>query len=158
LAVLDRWAYTAGALSAGVGLFIDEVGKFITQTNDYFFPAVAPIIYAFFLLTVMLYLQVRRPRPRDARAELYYALDAFGEDWMATSTPRNAITWISGSKGSSVMPITRTSPDWPRPCEGSWPPSRSTWHRARPDSGSGGHGGCGSTERVGHLHDGSRAL
>jgi hypothetical protein len=27
----------------------------------------------------MFYLQVRRPRPRDARAELYYALDAFGE-------------------------------------------------------------------------------
>jgi hypothetical protein len=77
----NRWAYTAGALSAGVGvgLFIDEVGKFITQANDYFFPAAAPIIYAFFLLTVMLYLQVRRPRPRDARAELYYALDAFGE-------------------------------------------------------------------------------
>jgi hypothetical protein len=77
----SRRAYTAGALSAGVGvgLFIDEVGKFITQSNNYFFPAAAPIIYAFFLLTVMLYLHVRRPRPRDARVELYYALDAFGE-------------------------------------------------------------------------------
>lgn len=33
----NRWAYTAGALLAGVGvgLFIDEVGKFITQNNDY---------------------------------------------------------------------------------------------------------------------------
>ncbi len=79
--MVNRWAYTAGALSAGVGvgLFIDEVGKFITQSNDYFFPAAAPIIYAFFLLTVMLYLQVLRPRPRDARAELYHALEAFGE-------------------------------------------------------------------------------
>ncbi len=63
----------------GVGLFIDEVGKFITQNNNYFYPAAAPIIYAFFLLAVLLYLQVRRSRPRDARAELYHALDKFGE-------------------------------------------------------------------------------
>ena len=81
LLIANRWAYTAGALSAGVGvgLFIDEVGKFITQNNDYFFPAAAPIIYALFLLTLLLYFWVRRPRPRDARAELYHALDALEE-------------------------------------------------------------------------------
>lgn len=77
----NRWAYAVGALLAGigVGLFIDEVGKFITQTNDYFHQAAAPIIYALFLLTVLLYLQVRRPRPRNTRAELYHALDTFQE-------------------------------------------------------------------------------
>ncbi len=81
LVFANRWVYKAGALLAGVGvgLFIDEVGKFITQKNDYFYPAAAPIIYAFFLLTVLLYLQVRRPRPRDARVELYQALDKFEE-------------------------------------------------------------------------------
>jgi hypothetical protein len=77
----NRWAYTAGAILAGigVGLFIDEVGKFITQTNDYFFAPAAPIVYAFFLLVVLLYLQVRRPPSDDVRSELYYALDGLQE-------------------------------------------------------------------------------
>jgi hypothetical protein len=77
----NRWAYVTGSLLAGVGvgLFIDEVGKFITQTNDYFYPAAAPIVYAFFLLTVMVYLQVRRPAVRDSRDELYQALDELQE-------------------------------------------------------------------------------
>ncbi len=77
----NRWVYVTGSLLAGVGvgLFIDEVGKFITQTNDYFHPAAAPIVYAFFLLTVLVYLQVRRPPARDARDELYRALDGLQE-------------------------------------------------------------------------------
>jgi hypothetical protein len=77
----NRWVYSATALLAGVGigLFIDEVGKFITQTNDYFYPPAAPIIYAFFLLTVLLYHQVRRRPTRDARAEMYHALDILEE-------------------------------------------------------------------------------
>ncbi len=72
----NQWVYPATAILSGigVGLFIDEVGKFITATNDYFYPAAAPIIYGFFLLTVLLYFQVRRRRRVDTRSELYYAL------------------------------------------------------------------------------------
>jgi hypothetical protein len=63
-----------------VGLFIDEVGKFITSTNDYFYQPAAPIIYGFFLLTVLVYLRVRRSPPRhDARNELYHSLDGLEE-------------------------------------------------------------------------------
>jgi hypothetical protein len=77
----NRWVYVLGSLFAGlgVGLFIDEVGKFITQTNNYFYPAAAPIIYATFLITVMVYLQVRTPPERDARDMLYGAIDGLAE-------------------------------------------------------------------------------
>lgn len=81
LILSNRWALSSSAIlsGVGVGLFIDEVGKFITQSNDYFYTPAAPIIYAFFLLTVLLYVQVRRPPPPDPRSELYYVLDAFEE-------------------------------------------------------------------------------
>jgi hypothetical protein len=55
LVLANRWVFTAGSVLAGVGvgLFIDEVGKFITQRNDYFFRRRA-IVYTFFLLTILL--------------------------------------------------------------------------------------------------------
>jgi hypothetical protein len=81
LILANRWVYAlSGVLSGmGAGLFIDEVGKFITRNNNYFYPPAAPIIYGFFLLTVLLYFEVRRPHPSDARTELYHALDGLEE-------------------------------------------------------------------------------
>jgi hypothetical protein len=63
----------------GIGLFIDEVGKFITQSNDYFYPSAAPIIYAFFLLTALLYVRVRREREKNARIYMYHAFQELEE-------------------------------------------------------------------------------
>jgi hypothetical protein len=81
LVVANAWAYTASAVlnGVGIGLFIDEVGKFITQTHDYFYPPAAPIIYAFFLLIVLLYLYIRRPVKRSPRQTMYQALHDLGE-------------------------------------------------------------------------------
>lgn len=81
LIVANRWVLPVGAIltGVGVGLFIDEVGKFITKSNDYFYPLAAPIIYGFFLLTVWLYLQVRRGAARDVRSELSQALEYLSE-------------------------------------------------------------------------------
>lgn len=77
----NRWIYPLSAFLAGtgVGFFIDEVGKFITTTNDYFFQPAATIIYAFFLLTVLIFLQVKKPRRHDSRTELFHALDVLEE-------------------------------------------------------------------------------
>ena len=63
----------------GVGLFIDEVGKFITSTNDYFYPLAAPIIYVVFLLSVLVYLFVRRQHRPDPAEELYALLQQLEE-------------------------------------------------------------------------------
>lgn len=91
----NRWVYMVNAILAGVGigLFIDEVGKFITQSNDYFYPAAAPIIYVFFLLTFLLYIFVRRPRRTDPRTELYYILEELEEvlDHDLSDEERNCI-------------------------------------------------------------------
>jgi len=61
----NAWVPRATALCVGVGcgLFIDEVGKFITARNDYFTPLAAPIIYAFFLAVLGIAVVARRPRP-----------------------------------------------------------------------------------------------
>src|SRR3972149_4350581 len=81
LILSNRSIYVISAVltGTGVGLFIDEVGKFITSQNDYFYPPAMPIIYAFFLLTTLIYFQVRKRPKKDARAELYRSLDSLAE-------------------------------------------------------------------------------
>jgi hypothetical protein len=76
-ALANRWALQASALlgGVGIGLFIDEVGKFITQANDYFFAPALSIIYGFVLLNVFAYLTLRRPRQQDPRTAMYHVLD-----------------------------------------------------------------------------------
>ncbi len=77
----NRWVYNLAAAGAGigVGLFIDEVGKFITSSNDYFYRPAAPVIYIFFLLVVMVYIRTKKPAKQDARAHLYQAFEDLHE-------------------------------------------------------------------------------
>lgn len=76
LVVANRWAFTLSAVLSGigVGLFIDEVGKFITQKNDYFFPPAAPLIYSLFLLLVLFFLLLRGRNRHGPRSSMYQAL------------------------------------------------------------------------------------
>ncbi|HNR01663.1 MAG TPA: hypothetical protein PKK59_03925 [Anaerolineaceae bacterium] len=81
LILANEWGLRLSALLAGLGIgfFIDEVGKFITQTNDYFHPAAAPIVYVFFLLTVLLFAFIRNRRKSSSRSEMYEILERFHE-------------------------------------------------------------------------------
>jgi len=77
LALANRWAIKASALLSGIGigLFIDEVGKFITRSNDYFFPPALSLIYGFILLNVFVYLHFRQPHQVDPRKAMYHAFE-----------------------------------------------------------------------------------
>jgi hypothetical protein len=77
LILVNRWALylSAGLNGLGAGLFIDEVGKFITRDLNYFYPPAAPLVYAFFLLSVLLYQYVRRMKREAPRTQLYHVLE-----------------------------------------------------------------------------------
>jgi hypothetical protein len=77
----NRWVYKVSAAGSGIGigLFIDEVGKFITSTNDYFYPPAAPVIYGFFLLIVLIYLRTKQPVSHDPRSHLYQSFEELQE-------------------------------------------------------------------------------
>jgi hypothetical protein len=66
-------------IGIGTGLFIDVIGKFITQTNDYFYPAAAPIIYAFFLVILFIFSLTRKKKELSPRELLYNTLEQFEE-------------------------------------------------------------------------------
>lgn len=89
LVLSNRWALVLGAVlsGGGVGLFIDEVGKFVTRSNDYFSPVAVPIIYGLFLLILLVYLHVRRPPSRDTRAEMHRAFEQMGGVLDGTTRP-----------------------------------------------------------------------
>ncbi|MCP2261859.1 hypothetical protein LX15_005586 [Streptoalloteichus tenebrarius] len=59
----------------GFGLFIDEVGKFVTLDNDYFFRPSAAIMYVIFTSVVLAVHTLHRKRPLDPREHLANAVD-----------------------------------------------------------------------------------
>jgi uncharacterized membrane protein (UPF0136 family) len=78
LLFVGRRMLLLSALLAGVGagLFIDEVGKFITESNDYFFAPAAPLIYGALLLLVGLWLVARRAPADSTLDAMQAAVDA----------------------------------------------------------------------------------
>ena len=89
LALLSRPARPVIAIAGGIGfgLFVDEIGKFITRDVDYFFQPAAAIIYICFVAMYLLArMVVGRPRMR-AVEWLANAADIAGESADRPMTP-----------------------------------------------------------------------
>ena len=74
LSFLTRTSQHAAALLGGIGFgfFIDELGKFITEDNDYFFQPTAAIIY---LVFVVLFLSTRGLQRRRGFTQREYLMN-----------------------------------------------------------------------------------
>ncbi len=68
---LQRFAALLGGI--GFGIFIDELGKFITKDNNYFFRPTVGIIYAVFMALYLLFNFISRNQPTSSRG---YQLNA----------------------------------------------------------------------------------
>ena len=55
VAFLDRWVHHLAAIIAGLGFgtFIDEIGKFVTADNDYFFRPAVALVYGLFIIAFL---------------------------------------------------------------------------------------------------------
>jgi uncharacterized membrane protein YczE len=63
----------------GFGFFIDELGKFITSDNNYFFQPAAALIYLIFIGLFLVSRALQRRRGLSPREKLSNAIDFIGE-------------------------------------------------------------------------------
>jgi hypothetical protein len=114
LTLLGRWARLPAAIIGGVGFgfFIDELGKFITEDNNYFFKPAAALIYVIFVGLFLLVGALKRDRILSPLERLSNAIDLVGE---AARRPfdqndkRRALELLRGAEaaGPLVQPVRR---------------------------------------------------
>jgi hypothetical protein len=81
LSFLGRRRRLPAAVLGGVGFgfFIDELGKFVTDDNDYFFKPTATIIYIVFILLYLITRRMQTYRGFSERENLVNAVDLLAE-------------------------------------------------------------------------------
>ncbi len=110
----------------GFGLFIDEVGKFVTQDNDYFFRPAAAMIYAVFVILVLVVRMIQGHQRYSREEYLVNALREFEEvarhdldveerrrarRYLERSDPANPLVAPLGDVLDRVEPVAVSAPD-----------------------------------------------
>lgn len=90
LAIANAWAAPVAGILGGVGagLFIDEIGKFITKDNDYFFRLAAPLAYGVLVAFAAAAYRAGRVTRDTRRSHLYAALELLKPALDGTMTKR----------------------------------------------------------------------
>ena len=106
------WQLLAALIGgAGFGLFIDELGKFLTSDNNYFFKPTASLIYALFIGLFLTARELRRFRSLSPRENLVNAVEAAKElalGPISSETRTHALHWLDAADGSHPLtPVLR---------------------------------------------------
>lgn len=89
LSFLGRGTRRTGAFLGGIGFgtFIDEIGKFVTKDNDYFFQPAVSLIYITFILIYLAVRMIHWPRPAGAEENMVNALQEIKEGIISGMDP-----------------------------------------------------------------------
>ena len=129
LVYLDRTVQHVAAIIAGLGFgtFVDEIGKFLTSDNDYFFRPSVALIYVVFVVVFLVVRAVVGQRPLSEQESLANALDLLEGSIGERLEPQDRARIVamldrSGSDSGAVAAAVRrylaTLPD--RPDEEAW--------------------------------------
>lgn len=69
----------SGIFGIGMGIFFDEMGKFITRDNNYFFKPTSMIVYIIFLMLFGVYRLLTKKRRESGVHLFYHVLDRLGD-------------------------------------------------------------------------------
>jgi len=110
LSLLSPQSQLIAAVIGGVGfgLFIDELGKFLTSDNNYFFKPTASLVYAVFVAFFLAVRELRRYRKLTPRENLVNAVESAKEVAMgpiSRVTRAHALAWLDNA--DQAQPLTQ---------------------------------------------------
>lgn len=122
---VELWAAILGGI--GFGTFIDEVGKFVTSDNDYFFEPSISIMYIIFILIILSIHMIRTGWTYTKKEYLVNALRGLEElalqdldkdekarvlQYLDKSDPENPLSKSVRDLVSSSKLVAKTEPSW----------------------------------------------